>query len=306
MGYIGPTIRDIRTNKGLSAKYMYNDIMSRVNYSRFESGKIDTSAENLMEMLKRINLMMFEFANLSGRDTAAAVAETDRMTQLVAEGHATKNPENFREASRIVYKSWQEEGYVADHDMYLAMKVYADFYAHHGQVIDAMPELRDLLNYLDKTETWYSYEQMMLYNLLPIFSVDELLILLPLYLQRINKVSQMDANMATIGEIFVQAFQVGINHRDYGVFKKLLGMFNETHIQERYMAPHFYRRLYNDYANYYDKKDNACLSEVESMLATVRKLDFPSYYPQLANTALSLHVWLADDAPSLKDVKTNG
>lgn len=61
---IGEIIKNIRTNKGISAKVVYEGIMDKANFWRFENGYIESSFSNVLQIMERLNVFFDEFAFL--------------------------------------------------------------------------------------------------------------------------------------------------------------------------------------------------------------------------------------------------
>lgn len=58
---LGTTIKKIREDKGISQNYIARNIISQSNYSRFENGYVDVSAETFLRILERLELDLKEF-----------------------------------------------------------------------------------------------------------------------------------------------------------------------------------------------------------------------------------------------------
>ena len=61
MENFGETLRSIRLNKGLTQKYLYQDVLSKSYAIRFEQGKHDISFVLLLEILDRLPMEVSEF-----------------------------------------------------------------------------------------------------------------------------------------------------------------------------------------------------------------------------------------------------
>ncbi|MFD1433193.1 Rgg/GadR/MutR family transcriptional regulator [Lacticaseibacillus yichunensis] len=294
MKQIGPAIKRIRENKGLTQVKIYDGVMSRTNYARFEDGQIDSSATNLMEMLKRLNLLMTEFANLYDGDTDTAIAVQQQALKLVNQGMTEQRPEPFLKAAALMATQYEDSHYIADHHTQLTLQIYADYMANDGHVVDAAPLLQQLLTYLEKNETWYSYEVSLLNNLMPMMTPNQLLVYLRIYMQRVSKLTQVDPGVASVGEVLVQAFEVAINNRDFEIYQSLLALFDAQHLQERLLFPHLFRQAFDAFAAYTQDQDAAALQgKIDPLLLLVSTLQIPVNGAQLRQDIARLQAWLA-------------
>ncbi|MCI2170997.1 helix-turn-helix domain-containing protein [Schleiferilactobacillus perolens] len=301
MSKIGPIIKEFRTNKGIETRQVYEGIMSRANYFRFEKGTIDTSAENLMEMLRRLNIMIGEFANVYvGMDESVSAKTTAKIVQLMNNGTIHQRATPFIEAARLAEHSYAQTHYFGDHNTALIASVFADYYAHDKRIVNSQPQLAQLTGFLKEAETWYGYEVTLLFNILPVLTVKQLTILLPTYLKRVNKLVQFEAGntIPTRGDMLQQAFEPVINEQNIEVYRRLLADFNKEELQERYMYPRLMRTIFNAFLNYTDSHDPTTLKCVDTLLDMLKTLDMPIYREQTALEIQRLRAWLAPETLS--------
>ncbi|KRL05691.1 helix-turn-helix domain-containing protein [Liquorilactobacillus oeni] len=62
----GELVKDIRTAKGIKAKTIYDNLLSRSMYYKYESGLVETTADTFLSILDRLNVGADEFMKLFG------------------------------------------------------------------------------------------------------------------------------------------------------------------------------------------------------------------------------------------------
>ncbi|ERL64347.1 hypothetical protein [Schleiferilactobacillus shenzhenensis] len=295
MSVIGPIIKQFRTSKSIAAKTVYQGIMSRANYFRFENGEIDTSATNLMEMLRRLNIMITEFANAySSTDSAAATRTAQQIGQLMAAGAVTEDPAKFSAAAVLAEKSFAQTGYFGDRTTSLIASAFADYYHHGGQIAPRQPDLTIIRDFLYTTKTWYGYEVTLLFNILPLLDMDNLFPLLKRYLHRAAPLVQIEAGstVPTTGDMLQQAFDPIIRQQDWPAYQELLRMFNAVPLQERFMYPRLMRQVYNTFANFHHDNDEDTLAGIPVIINLLKTLQMPTYLAQTEQQVAALRQWL--------------
>lgn len=60
----GELVKQIRTEKGIKAKSVYDGLLSRSMYYKYESGLVETTADTFLYILNRLNIEAAEFSRV--------------------------------------------------------------------------------------------------------------------------------------------------------------------------------------------------------------------------------------------------
>ncbi|MCX2455238.1 helix-turn-helix domain-containing protein [Lacticaseibacillus nasuensis] len=292
---IGPSIKAVRQKRGYSAKSMYTGLMSRSNYARFEEGAIDTSAANLYELTKRLNVSLPEwmmiYNQLNGRDVGKL---TNQVNGLLNAGWTQQDPAQLCEAARICDELYARFQYPNEHLSALMASALATF-LQNGQVIGAANAPRsELIAYLDAMDTWYANDVALLSNIMQILDLPTLLRLIVRYLLMVKNnpwLGQGSNSIPSQQEVLQQAFNTAISERDWAAYTKLLERFNAMPMSERYLFPTLMRQVYNAYAAYHQQPSAAALAPVHAVTAVITAADSPANLVELTRQVKALNAW---------------
>ncbi|MFY9903252.1 Rgg/GadR/MutR family transcriptional regulator [Trichococcus shcherbakoviae] len=162
----GKLIRAIRKNKNLKSKDVYKNILTRPAISRFESGKSDTTAEKLFQILRNMNITLEEFYfQYNGN------AENDDFLTIDAytEAYYAKDLSKLADLEREAKIRYEETAnikflhYAATIHLFQRKLTYQPISGEQFSIIR---------NYLVACETWGYYEVVLFTNSLDFFSAD--------------------------------------------------------------------------------------------------------------------------------------
>lgn len=296
---IGQTIKLIRQKRGYTAKAMYDHLMSRANYARLEDGEIDTSAENLYELCKRLNISMPEWNQIYneslGRDAGGKT--TLRVNQLLNEGWVKQDPKPLREAAQLCYQLYDKYHYPNERLSGQTADALATYLDNGKDNTKPNPALAAIIDYLDKMDTWYSNDVGLFCNVVQILSVDTLMPMVTRYLYMVKNnalLAQGSTYLPSEPEVIQQCFWPVINSRDAHVFKQLLAYFNAVPMSERYLYSTLMRRIYNAFAQFAQDGDRPRLDKIlQAVAGVIQEDDMPSDYHELMTQVAALEQWLA-------------
>lgn len=296
---IGQVIKKVRQKRGITAKAMYDHLMSRANYARLENGEIDTSAENLYELTKRLNISMPEWNQIYtenlGRDTGGKT--TLRVNALLNEGWVKQDPKPLREAAQLCYQLFAKYHFPNERLSGLTADALANYLENDQDVARPNGALAQIIDYLDRMDTWYSNDVGLLCNVLQILDVETLMTMITRYLYMVKNnswLAQGSAFLPSEPEVLQQGFATTIKSRDLTAFKQLLTYFNQITMSERFLYPTLMRRLYNAFAQSVQERAARPLNqEIETLAVVIAEADMPANHHEFVTQTAALKEWLA-------------
>ncbi|MFD1441744.1 helix-turn-helix domain-containing protein [Lacticaseibacillus hegangensis] len=295
---IGQIIKQIRQKRGYTAKAMYDHLMSRANYARLEDGEIDTSAENLYELTKRLNISMPEWNQVYnenlGRDTGGKT--TVRVNQLLNEGWVNQDPKPLREAAQLCYQLFAKYHYPNERLSGLTADALATYLENGQDKSKANDFLVQIIAYLDRIDTWYSNDVGLMFNVLQILDVEMLMKLVTRYLYMVKNnrwLAQGSAYLPSEPEVIQQCFWTTIQSQDFNTFKRLLDYFNAIPMSERYIYPTLMRQMYRAFAQYAQDHDQKRLDQtIQPVGQVLSESEMPSNHHEFVTQVAALRQWL--------------
>lgn len=288
----GQVIKTFRQVRGATPKQVYDGIMSRTNYARFERGAIDTATENLYLMLRRLNVSLREWYYTLQQADEAQAALLRQLDVLVAQGTQEEAPEPFRQAAKLTSDAnarWQLPGMQHRRWLYLA---YAAFYAQQQDVNQPNAWLAKLVALLTEAESWSTGDIEMLYNLLEIAPPATALQLIRRYLALIQQSPELlRYGFIAPGDVLNEGMVAAVRQRDWAIFQALLDEFNRLQMTECHPAPLVFRRVCNLFAAAHTG-DEAALTQLPAVLTLLTTLDLPRLRDAVTEQIEALRAWL--------------
>lgn len=163
---IGKLIRAIRKNKNLKSKDVYKNILTRPTISRFESGKSDTTADKLFQILRNMNITLEEFYfHYNGN------AENDDFLMIAAymEAYYAKDLSKLASLEREAKTRYEETANIK----FLHYEAIIHLFQRQLSYQDVLDEQFSIIrDYLIACETWGYYEVVLFTNSLDFFPTD--------------------------------------------------------------------------------------------------------------------------------------
>lgn len=160
---VGSIIRNIRINKHIASKDLYNGLLSRPAIVKFEKGMSDTTVEKFFIMLQRLNITLEEFEvtynqkeNTDLMYTQQYIEAFYRRDVILLERIAEKAEKDFLLTSNIKYEHYRALCLLLIDDINKTKKY-----------IDQVQVLKD---YLLNCENWGYYEITLFTNSLSFYS----------------------------------------------------------------------------------------------------------------------------------------
>ncbi|MRN56919.1 helix-turn-helix domain-containing protein [Paenibacillus monticola] len=161
--FLGPTIKQIRTSKGINQSILADGIMSRSNLSRFEGGKYYPGYDKLILLLDKLELSLEELLFLHN-DYAQPVKRTLHLSLVeAANRYEFDKVRAFSYECRSLYRATQTEAY---YHLYLLGQGYLIRYQREDEIRHLSEIAGEIKPYLLGVDKWYLYEFKLLNNFL--------------------------------------------------------------------------------------------------------------------------------------------
>lgn len=164
MKNIGEMIKEIRQAKGLRSKYVYNGIMSRSMYYKFENGSSDVTLQHFLSIADRLNVSFNELESL----TEYHDGYTENLHHLMTL-HYNGRIDEMESFAKTLGSLSERTGYLFyQHLHHLANLLLAYSTGRSFSNYD----IKVIKDYLFNSENWYYYEISLFTNALFIFDLD--------------------------------------------------------------------------------------------------------------------------------------
>lgn len=204
----GTIFKDIRQKKGFKANEVAEGIVSVQFLRRFEKGEADIRLSNFYELLKKINLSFEDFMYIYNEETLdRTLDELDSNLEKVVLNNDSIFLLNMMENYEQSYKNTGEIRYL---HFNIICKIY------YNRVFDANfnIDIKAIIDYLDKCETWTKYEFFVANHASPLFNTEYLHNLTIMALD--NRLASRHISAFTLDFCFHAAAYLIINDRiDY-------------------------------------------------------------------------------------------
>jgi Rgg/GadR/MutR family transcriptional activator len=166
----GELIRSIRTSKGIKAKTIYDGLLSRSMYYKYESGLVETTADTFLHILDRLNLDADEFICLfNGQNNMHLHFQEYRQDLLTA--FEQKNANEVRILERKVERAYQNNQLLRFYNLKIIASGMKKFLTNSESYL---PERREIIHFLSRSQYWTSYEYTLLTDGLFLFDSSSL------------------------------------------------------------------------------------------------------------------------------------
>lgn len=299
----GPAIKILRERRGYAPKQMYEGVMSRTNYGRFERGLIDTSSANFVTLIKRLDAHTLGWERLYRvLEKQTSGLETPTLPRLVPDhcepGHAAA----YRAAAHRAEERFATTHYPGwEHAQWLNL-AFASYLEHGLDPSQTNQWVNTILAYLAQLQRWFSPDFALAAGLTGIISAADTVTIAEQYLAALQQAPTIEvANLLprSHGEMLVLWMRAPVQEQDWPHYSRLLKRFNETALDQRELVPLLMRRLYQCFADYHDGQASA-LEPVAGMLRVVDQLKQPRLTREAHQAAAALRTWLAAAAPDVK------
>lgn len=199
MDKYGPTFRTIRKNKNISQKEVYTQIVSRSFYQKFEKGEYTISVNNFEKLLYRINIDYEEFKFIHHE---YKLVPYDQYLVDIFEAYRNFDYKQLNSLSNSLrFSSIQREIFLSRvaillKNNILSVKIKSD-------------EEHLVYDYLDKIETWTSFEIKLFNNMMNLIPYNKRKI----YFEKSRSFSRKNMSLALVNvEISNWQSYIYLNH----------------------------------------------------------------------------------------------
>lgn len=261
----GPIIKIIREKHGFPAKDIYDGILSKANYYRFEKGESETNSTNLIEMLFRLGVDISEFGSLYRQKFTEDFGVKDVYNSFL-NAYNLKDFRSLKKYSLTMKKAYEESNFLDFLHNSMIFDIWADYF-EHGELIETKKELETLLEYVKKAETWFDYDIQLYSAILPVLNWEDIKTTIPYVINRsflprtINdreEVSQPSLVLAAIESV--------LKERNYEYFAYLLPILEQTRPTEKEVNAFYALKVFKLLRQFVDGTNDNGLTQAETHL----------------------------------------
>ncbi|KRN26772.1 Rgg/GadR/MutR family transcriptional regulator [Liquorilactobacillus mali] len=151
----GELVKQIRTEKGIKAKVVYDGLLSRSMYYKYESGLVETTADTFLYILNRLNIEADEFLRMfSVMDKCNN--EYINYRDDLNNAYRLENLIEIKALEKKISKEYQESGLVRFYNLMLIAAVMRKKLGKTAESV--LSERKEILHYLLRSTKWGHYE----------------------------------------------------------------------------------------------------------------------------------------------------
>ncbi|MFT8669066.1 MAG: Rgg/GadR/MutR family transcriptional regulator [Liquorilactobacillus hordei] len=151
----GELVKKIRTEKGIKAKAVYDGLLSRSMYYKYESGLVETTADTFLYILNRLNIEADEFLRMfSVMDKGNS--EYKNYRDNLNNAYHLENLTEVKALEKKIAKEYQESGLVRFYNLMLIATVMRKKLGRTQESV--LNERKEISHYLMRSTKWGHYE----------------------------------------------------------------------------------------------------------------------------------------------------
>ncbi|WP_057736460.1 helix-turn-helix domain-containing protein [Liquorilactobacillus uvarum] len=157
----GELIKNIRIAKGIKAKTVYDNLLSRSMYYKYESGLVETTADTFLHILDRLNVESDEFVVLFKKIMQRQVHyHYDEYREDLLRSFCDGNFTEIRALEKKLERGYEETHLLRFHNLQLIAKAMKK---KLGRVNEStLTERKEITHYLLRSKHWGHYEYKLL------------------------------------------------------------------------------------------------------------------------------------------------
>lgn len=185
MESLGSKIKNIRKDRNIKAKDVYEGILSKSMYFKFENQDCHLAYDTLFKICLRLNI---ELSDLYDIYTVEGKYENykDILTRVYSSCYKEINVTKLIQFAESLKERYEETGYEKYHHLYIVIHNMA---LQYQRVPMAEDEVKIIKDYLFNVENWLEYELTLVITTPFFFSLDELDYLYSRVLKTIKRLS---------------------------------------------------------------------------------------------------------------------
>ncbi|KRL00602.1 helix-turn-helix domain-containing protein [Liquorilactobacillus capillatus] len=153
----GELVKNIRTAKGIKAKTVYDNLLSRSMYYKYESGLVETTADTFLHILDRLNVESSEF-DLLFRQVMQQQSRfhyneyRNDLLQSFHDGNFTE----VRTLEKKLERGYEETQLLRFYNLKLVATAMKKKLGHNNESV--LAERKEITHYLLRSKHWGHYE----------------------------------------------------------------------------------------------------------------------------------------------------
>lgn len=231
MKHLGPLFRVLREERGFTLKNLSEGIVSYSYLSKFEKGKAQISANNLILLLQRMNLTVDEFLYFN----RLRMNDYQAFFQKISNAHIQQDLEKLKEYYQDERALFLETN--INFHKYNAIMIAAVIQDLNTDFLISEKEIQQFVDYLLACSFWTTYEISLFGNSLTLFSEELLIVLLEEIKKRISDYQVMRKNIRDLIRLLQNAALIFLRKRKAKQAEKisdfLTNVINSDHYFEK-------------------------------------------------------------------------
>ncbi|ASN13554.1 MULTISPECIES: hypothetical protein [Latilactobacillus] len=177
---VGELVHLIRESKNIPAINVYNSVMSKNMFYKFEKGNFDTTSEKFMKIMSRLNISLKEFEFLLSEKKCL---EYDTEFLKLTNAFYSKDISALQQIHNETKLMYQRTLEIRFNHLSALSQIYYDMCSHNTT---DQTNTNIIRNYLLNVENWTYYEWTLFNNSLSIFNIEDVQFLINKSLQSLS------------------------------------------------------------------------------------------------------------------------
>ncbi|MFD1125976.1 helix-turn-helix domain-containing protein [Lentilactobacillus raoultii] len=289
---VGLTVKRVRLDKGMRAKDVYDGIVSRSSYFRFENGQHNTNVQNLMAFLSRMQVGISEFVSLLFYHSDGYQRVIADLNLGLEQAKLNCSLSSLRLEQRQAASRYHQTGSLIDYHNMLRLAMYIEYF-ERGRLEKTACNLTTLNNYLFNIDHYYQYELNLFISICQLQPLEILDLLLPRAMRTAAKIINPTLAHQTPVEVLNHAVTTAIHHQNYHYFKKFVRMTNRVKIPQTAVLAGVGCRIYRYFLSYCEQGHHLIeIKQARECLAFVKNIVSHELVEPLVNDERQLEDWL--------------
>lgn len=245
---VGPIFRQIRLKKKIAAKEVYQDILNRNNFYRFEKGESSISVAKFIQLLGRLGVRLVEFGSLYFAKVSQNYdAEYLQIFQDFPTIYAQRDVVQMRKMERIFAKAYKKNKMQRDYSLGLMCTIWGDDFEFSGKLSPAgIAAQEEIYQQLLNTETWYPFSYAMFGNVVPYLDAKQTQSLLQLsFDETVPQVDSYANDTVSLGFTYVSILEQALKNYDIATFKTFVDQLNKCVLTETDIVLQIAQRVFS-------------------------------------------------------------
>lgn len=221
--FYGPTIRNIRLDKGYSQKEIYTGVMSKSYAIPFEQGEHDLTVSKLEKILERLELSYEELVYIhNGYQHVERTQNFKKIAEAANSGNIPKLEEIYQQLSQKISDS---DKFQAAFAMICLERERSEQNKLETPIFDKHT-VAYISNYLVKKESWLLDEIVIFVNTIDIFPYEQMLTLLKQSFKNLKKYQEFNRFPTIISSLLTNSLSIILHQQDWEIFSYYLSQLD--------------------------------------------------------------------------------